>query len=349
MAWALQPGTSMDATAPLPEALPRAGESWRDLWTRMAIVGAALVLGYFAMWEIAERTVLAGSDVHLLHLVRGMAGAFLLATWSFLQIRRSRIACDREIQDLVDRLEDRVRARTRELADTREVVLHQEKMASLGVLAAGIAHDLGNPLASLSAELELLEGEDDAARLQESLDVLRRHVARMDRTLREMVAFARRRRDAVTDVSIALAVADSARLVRHDRRWKKVRLDVDVPSDLPYVHMVEDHLVLVLVNLMLNAADAMPGGGTLSIVGRRAGGGVELRVRDTGSGMSPAVLRQALVPMFTTKAAGRGTGLGLAVSSGVVRSVGGTMRIDSTEGLGTEVIIELPGGSGDDG
>lgn len=414
---------TMDAPASrLPQAMPRAGESWRDLWARTALGGSLLVLAYFALWEIAERTVLAGVDVHLLHLVRGMAGAFLLATWSFLQIRRSRIACDVEMHGLVDRLEDRVRSRTRELADARELiellfdslrerivvfdrdgsivkanrmalehgahpegrvwevesiavpddrggtrftievgrdvteqrnleaqVRHQEKMASLGVLAAGFAHDLGNPLASLSAELEMLEGEDDVARFEESLGVLRRHVARMSRTLREMVDFARRRRDEVTDVSIALAVADSARLVCHDPRWKKVRLEVDVPPDLPYVHMVEDHLVLVLVNLMLNAADAMTKGGTLSVKGRRHGDGVELRLRDTGAGMSPEVLSKALTPLFTTKTAGRGTGLGLAVSSGVVRSVGGTLRIESTEGVGTEVIIELPGGGTSDG
>ncbi len=227
-------------------------------------------------------------------------------------------------------------------------VRHQETMASLGVLAAGFAHDVGNPLASLSTELELLEGESDVARFRESLGVLRRHVARMSRTLREMVDFARRRREEVTEVSIASAVSDSARLVCHDPRWKRVHLAIDVPTDLPPVRMVEDHLVLVLVNLMLNAADAMPSGGTLSISAKRDDARVVLRVRDTGAGMTTDVLAKAMTPMFTTKARGRGTGLGLAVCSNVVHAVGGELALSSTVGLGTEVAITLPVAGGDD-
>ena len=222
-------------------------------------------------------------------------------------------------------------------------VRHQEKMAGLGMLTAGFAHDLGNPLASLSTELELLEGEDDVTQVRESLGVLRRHVERMSRTLREMVDFARRRRDEVVDVSIGAAASDSARLVAHDPRWRNVALKIEVPNDLPSVHMVEDHLVLVLVNLMLNAADAMPTGGMLTVSAARArDGNVELRVRDTGTGMKPDVLARAKSPLFTTKGATRGTGLGLAVCDGIVRSVGGTLDISSSVGAGTEVMIRLP-------
>jgi signal transduction histidine kinase len=220
-------------------------------------------------------------------------------------------------------------------------VRHQEKMASLGLLAAGFAHDLGNPLASLSTELELLEGEQSVEAFRESTDTLRKHVDRMSRTLREMVDFARRRRDEITDVHIASAVADSARLVRHDPRWKKVKLELDVPQELPPVRMVEDHLVLVLVNLMLNAADAMPDGGSLSITGRtREDGDVEVRLRDTGAGMNADTLARATTPLFTTK--GRGTGLGLSVCDRVIRSVGGTLELASEPGKGTVVTLVLP-------
>jgi len=228
-------------------------------------------------------------------------------------------------------------------------VRHQEKMAGLGMLTAGFAHDLGNPLASLSTELELLEGEEDVTHLRESLGVLRNQVGRMSRTLREMVDFARRRRDEVSDVSIAAAVADSARLVRHDPRWKKVELRVIAPNDLRSVHMVEDHLVLVLVNLMLNAADAMPGGGVLTVTARALGSNIELRVRDEGTGMTPDVLARAKSPLFTTKGAARGTGLGLAVCDGIVRAVGGTLDITSAAGAGTEVVIVLPARASSDG
>ena len=425
------------------EAAPvraRAGEtqSWSHLWLRIALRGAVLVVAYFALWELLEATVFVRGafDLHVLHIVRGAGAAFFLGTWSFLQIRESRIESDRAMQAQMSTLETRVRERTRELETARAftellfnslreriVVLdregtivkanriaaevaggpivgkrgadvfgadaqgrvweleeipvpegaghdafviavgrdvtaqknleaqvrHQEKMASLGVLAAGFAHDIGNPLASLSTELELLDGEDDVARYRESLGVLRRHVSRMSATLREMVDFARRRRDEVTDVSIALAVRDSARLVCHDPRWKDVHLGVDVPADLPSVRMVEDHLVLVLVNLMLNAADAMPKGGSLTVTARHVDGRVDLRVRDTGVGMTPDVLAKALTPLFTTKTAGRGTGLGLSVSQTIVKSVGGALRLESTPGVGTDVIIKLPIGGGGDG
>jgi len=344
--------------APTSHVIPT-GRFWRTLWVRIAIQGALLVGAIFVAYELVERTVLADASpaaLHVLHLARGMGTAFLLGTWSFLNIRKARLECDLRMQEDVNRLEARVRERTRELeARTRELeayvvehrdleaqVRHQETMASLGVLAAGFAHDLGNPLASLGTELELLEGEDDIARFRESVGVLRRHVARVNRTLREMVDFARRRREEVTDVSLASAIADSARLVCHDPRWKRVQLAVDLPADLPAVRMVEDHLVLVLVNLMINAADAMPEGGTLAIVGRRRGGNVELHVRDTGSGMTPEVLAKAMTPMFTTKPSGRGTGLGLSVCRSVIRAVGGEITLSSTPGLGTEVAIVLP-------
>jgi signal transduction histidine kinase len=297
---------------------------------------------------------LSDGTLHYLHVARGVGTAFLLGTWSFLHIRHARLECDRRMQDDVVALEARVRERTRELEEARAVavlleaqVRHQEKMAGLGVLAAGFAHDMGNPLASLSTELELLEGENDVARFRESLDVLRRHVARMSRTLREMVDFARRRREEVTDVSIASAIADSSRLVLHDPRWQKVKLSVDVPPDLPPVRMVEDHLVLVLVNLMINAGDAMSDGGTLTISARARDEFVDLCVRDTGHGMTPDVLAKVKAPLFTTKPGGRGTGLGLAVCDNVVRSIGGALTIKSAPGLGTEVAISLPAAHGD--
>jgi signal transduction histidine kinase len=225
-------------------------------------------------------------------------------------------------------------------------VRHQEKMASLGILTAGFAHDLGNPLASLSAELEFLALEDDVDELRGSLGVLREHVGRMTRTLREMVDFARRRRDQMADVSIACAVTDSARLVRHDPRWKQVNLVVDVGADLSAVRMVEDHLVLVFINLMLNAADAMPQGGTMTISARQHGRDVEIDVEDTGQGMTKDVLARAKTPLFTTKGA-RGTGLGLAVCESIVRSASGHLDLSSTPNVGTRVTVRLPATKGD--
>lgn len=219
---------------------------------------------------------------------------------------------------------------------------HGEKMAALGVLTAGFAHDLGNPLAALSTELELLHDEQDLGAIREALGVLRRHVDRMTRTLREMVDFARRRRDAVTDVSVGEVVDDALRLVRHDPRWKRVEVTREVPGDLPPVRMVEDHLVLVLLNLFINAADAMPSGGPVVVAARRSPRGVEILVRDGGVGMTSDVLARAATPLFTTKGGRGGTGLGLSVCRATLRAIGGDLSLESEPGRGTRVTVFIP-------
>jgi signal transduction histidine kinase len=234
---------------------------------------------------------------------------------------------------------------SRDVTETRELqasLQHQDKMASLGLLAAGIAHDLGNPLASLSTELELLESETDPETMRASLTVLRGQVNRMTRTLRGVVDFARRRGGDASDVSLDAAVADSVRLVCHDPRWSNVRLELDLPPELPPVHLVEDQLVLVLVNLLLNAADAIAGAGQVTISARVTERGVRLEVRDDGCGMSPQTRARAMDPLFTTKAERGGTGLGLAVCERVVREAGGKLSLESELGRGTTVMIDLP-------
>lgn len=399
--------------------LDAGGRFWAELWFSTALHGLLIVAVLFGSYEIVERTLLVGASeetLHRLHLARGIASSFVLATWAFLNVRRARIERDLALEQHLTELERRVRLRTRELADTldfsellfdamperitvrdsagrvvkqnrvardsgssdetshvwesEEVELaatalrpalvlelsrdvtetrelqarlqHQEKMASLGLLAAGIAHDLGNPLASLSTELELLETETDPAEMRASLSVLRAQVNRMTRSLRDVVDFARRRGSEASEVHLDEAVADSARLVCHDPRWLNVRLELDLPRELPPVHLVEDQLVLVLVNLLFNAADAIAGTGKVTVSARTTERGVRLEVSDDGCGMSPETLAHAREPLFTTKTERGGTGLGLAVCERVVREAGGQLSLQSELGRGTTVTIDLP-------
>jgi signal transduction histidine kinase len=395
------------------------GRFWAELWLSTALHGLLIVGVLFGSYELVERTLLTGASeamLHRLHLARGLTSSFVLATWAFLNVRRARLERDQALEQHLAELEQRVRLRTHELADTldfsellfdamperitvrdgagrvvkqnrvaresgssgatshvwesEEVELgasalrpalvlelsrdvtetrelqarlqHQEKMASLGLLAAGIAHDLGNPLASLSTELELLETETDPAAMRASLSVLRAQVDRMTRSLREVVDFARRRGSEPSEVRLDEAVADSARLVCHDPRWLNVRLELDLPRELPPVHLVEDQLVLVLVNLLFNAADAIAGTGQVTVSARATERGVRLQVSDDGSGMSAETLARASEPLFTTKAERGGTGLGLAVCERVVREAGGQLSLESELGRGTRVTIDLP-------
>jgi len=220
---------------------------------------------------------------------------------------------------------------------------YQEKLAALGVLAAGIAHDIANPLASMSSELEMLERERDLDMVHESISELRKQVARIGRTLRDMNDFARRRGDEASAVSVDEAIDDALRMVQHDPRARKVAVTKDVAAGLPRLRLVEDQVVMVLVNLLINAYDAMPNGGHVRVTAKaRADGGVELAVIDDGTGMTDEVRRRATEPMFTTKAHGRGTGLGLSVSADVMKAYGGALELDSSPGRGTTVTLAFP-------
>ena len=166
-------------------------------------------------------------------------------------------------------------------------------------------------------------------------------MARIDRILREMTDFARRRSAESTDVPVAIAVDDALRMIRHDPRARAVQFKVDASATLPHVHVVEDHLVMVLVNLVLNALDAMPQGGELTIAARSIGPHVRISVSDTGCGMDEVTLRRSTEPLYTTKP-GRGTGLGLSIAQDVLRAARGSLDIDSAPGRGTTVHLTFP-------
>lgn len=224
-------------------------------------------------------------------------------------------------------------------------LVHQEKMAAMGLLSAGIAHDLGNPLASIEARLQLL---DEAALGEESgaaIASVRQEVARLRRLLREMVDFARRRRDEATLVSVQGVVEDALRLLRHDPRMRGVKVEPVFDREAPPVSIVEDHLVQVVLNLLLNSLDAMPEGGTLRIEVAAAGRRVALRVHDTGVGMDHSVLARCFELLFTTKGEGNGTGLGLSVSRDILRAAGGDLELHSAPGRGTTAVVTLPAAS----
>ena len=222
---------------------------------------------------------------------------------------------------------------------------HQEKMAALGMLAAGFAHDLGNPLASLSSELELLEGESDLENIRESFSILNKHVDRISRGLRQMVDFARSRTDEGTEVSLERTIADALRLVTHDPRAQNVTVRTKFGDRLPSAHMKEDDIVLVLVNLLLNAFEAMPGGGDVTISGAvTAAGQAQMIIEDSGAGMNKRDLSLADQPLFTTRHQRGGSGLGLTLATATMREAGGDLELKSTQGWGTTVTLTFPGG-----
>jgi C4-dicarboxylate-specific signal transduction histidine kinase len=220
-------------------------------------------------------------------------------------------------------------------------MVHQEKMAAFGLLAAGVAHEIGNPLASIESQLRL--AADDPERAEQTLGVVRKDVARIGRLLRELVDFSRRRRDTEMLMSVNQAIEDVVRLLEHDPRARKIEIECELADGLPGVRAKEDHVVQVLMNLGLNALDSMPSGGSLKFVSALEDEEIVVRVRDSGAGIPVDARARVFEPFFTTKELGRGTGLGLFVSRGIVEGMGGRLELEDTGDDGTMFAVRLEG------
>lgn len=221
-------------------------------------------------------------------------------------------------------------------------MVYQEKMASFGLVAAGIAHDIGNPLASIEGQLRMARGKPDPERMAQTLDVVEKEVGRIGRLIRDLVNFARRRRERVQAVDVNACIDDVGRLIAHDPRARSVEIRFELTRDLPPIRAKEDDLVQVLMNLGLNALDAMPDGGLLVFESRVQDGGVVVEVRDTGRGIGPEHVDQIFTPFFTTKPPGRGTGLGLFVSREILASLGGRLDLRHTGPEGSAFAVWVP-------
>jgi two-component system, NtrC family, sensor kinase len=231
-------------------------------------------------------------------------------------------------------------------------VAHSEKLAAVGRLAAGVVHEINNPLATIAACAEALEarvaegafgGSKDAEDLREYLSLIRSEAFRCKAITNGLLDFSRNRAGEHAPVSMADAVVSAARLLQHQKRAKQgVEFVVEVADDLAPVLGDEGQLQQAVIILAENAIDAMPHGGRLSVRARNEGAGVVVEVADTGVGIPPENLAKIFEPFFTTKEIGQGTGLGLAVCYGIVKEHGGHVGVESALGRGTTFTLMLP-------
>jgi len=224
---------------------------------------------------------------------------------------------------------------------------HIEKLAALGSLAAGIAHELNNPIGIILSRLEvmLLEGADEqpTSTFLADLQVLHRHAGRLARIAQSLLSFGRQRQRGRGAVDLAEVVEDTLLLAGKQLSRERIHVLTALEGGRPRVWGDATALEQVLMNLLLNARDAMPTGGTLRIETSLApvsSGGTLLVVSDTGCGMPPDVLARLAEPFFTTKATG--TGLGLSVSYTIIREHGATVDVWSDPGRGTTFTITFP-------
>lgn len=223
-------------------------------------------------------------------------------------------------------------------------LLHQEKMAALGLVTAGVAHEIGNPLSGVLDEVRRARGLSDPGDLRGVLATVEEQAQRMNRLLRELVDFSRRRRDVAALVSLNQVADDVIRLLGHDARSPGVALETRLAEDLPPVRAKEDHLIQVLLNLGINALDAVAGSEERRVLFETEAldGDVVLRVRDTGPGIPRSHRARIFEPFWTSKGAERGTGLGLFLSRDVLETLGGRLELVSAEPGGCTFTITLP-------
>jgi two-component system, NtrC family, sensor kinase len=231
-------------------------------------------------------------------------------------------------------------------------LLQAQKIEALGQLTGGIAHDFNNLLAVLQGCLEMLNGRQSDDRLQGRVALALQTVERGSKLTRQLLAFARRQPPAIARVDINAQLRRMTELLARTV-GRGITIETDLAPDLWPVDLDPNQLELVVINLAINARDAMPKGGRLRLrtaksttstntPGGQKGELVDLEISDTGSGMPPEVVEHAFEPFFTTKKPGKGTGLGLSMVYGFARQAGGTATIRSEVGRGTTVTLRLP-------
>lgn len=244
------------------------------------------------------------------------------------------------LQENQSQLESRIAERTLELEESQAQVSHQEKMAGFGLLAAGIAHEVGNPLTSISNVVQILESRGTDDYTKEKLHLVTGQLVRIQGILRELVTFSRPASDQRGRVSIKDVVDEALGIAKYYKGGKSRQIIANVPSDLPLIEGVRDQIVQVVFNLVLNAIDATGKGGKIEVTGAHANDRIIVTVADDGTGIDSAVQSRLFRPYFTTKK--QGTGLGLFVTRKIIESHGGTIECDSAAGKGTRFIVSLP-------
>jgi two-component system, NtrC family, sensor kinase len=237
-------------------------------------------------------------------------------------------------------LEERIEYRTRELRESQALLVQQEKQAAFGLLAAGIAHEVGNPLAAISSLVQLMNRRDLDDYMHERLGMVDDQLRRIQRTLRELVDFSRPASKDLASCDLKEVVQSALNVAKYYKRKKGKQIVTEFEDDLPRVEAVRDQLVQVFLNLVLNALDATEEGGTIRITSRRNSTGIEIDVADDGHGIAPDQQLMLFEPYFTTKPTG--TGLGLFVCRNMIEAVGGRIRLTESSPAGTRFTVWLP-------
>ncbi len=275
----------------------------------------------------------------------GAQGEIALLAESFNTMLKSLRQMKGDLQEWGRTLEVKVRERTEELVQMQARVAQSERLASLGLLAAGVAHEINNPLGGIFA-LTGLTLEDMAAAdpNRENLEEVLRQTQRCRDIVRKLLDFARRTETQTEPVDLNEIIDETLGLLVKQAAFLNIRVIRQLDPAAPPVEANRSELQQVLINVAMNAAQAMAESGTLTILTRGDAGErmVEVSISDTGCGIPPEKIGQVFDPFFTTKASGQGTGLGLSIAYGIVTAHGGTISVASEVGKGSTFTVRIP-------
>ena len=271
---------------------------------------------------------------------------------SFNQMSRQLQAEHKENQVWMQTLEEKVEQKTHELKRAHEHALHTEKMASIGKMAAVLAHEINNPLSGILTYAKLLRkwierGDNNETRRKEifdSLDLIANESRRCGDLVRNLLTFSRTTPMNLQPTDLNQVMERSLKLVQHQLDLAGVQVQLQLGADLPLVTCDAAQIEQVLLALIMNALDAMPQGGNLWLTSAvtHEPGRIQIQVRDDGSGIPPEILPRIFEPFLTTKETGRGVGLGLAISHSILERHNGNIEVQSEAGRGTCFTVTLP-------
>jgi two-component system NtrC family sensor kinase len=290
------------------------------------VIGVLLVDNQTSMKPFTE------GDIYLLSA---------LADYAAIAIDKARLY--ETVKRFNKELERRVEERTAELEAAQQQLIQAEKLASIGQLAAGVAHEINNPIGVILGFAQvLLKKTPEESALHKPLATMEREGLRCKEIVQDLLDFARQNKPHLGRVCLNDAIEAASELMPHHSNADLVQVFKNYDSSLPPVLGDENQLQQVFLNLLINAYQAMPDGGELHISSQANDGEVIATIADTGMGIPAEYLNRIFDPFFTTKDVGQGTGLGLSISYGLIEQHGGTIEVESKEGSGAKFVVRLP-------
>lgn len=303
----------------------------------LALVGTAAVLSLVLL--VAATLWVLRPIGHVVGMTERVAGGDLSARVGIRPPGEMGVLCLS-----VDAMADAVEHREKQLKlATSQQIGRSEKLASIGRLAAGVAHEINNPLTSVLTFAHLLKEKPNLdSQDQQDLDLIIHETTRVADIVSNLLDFARERPPRKEPLDVNEVIRRTVRLIRSQKQFDRITIEEHLAPGIPAVEGDQNQLQQVLLNLALNSCAAMPSGGHILIATTAGEGHVKIEVSDTGCGIPADVLDMIFDPFFSTKPAGKGTGLGLSVSLGIVQQHGGTLDVESQVGRGSRFSIVLP-------